>query len=267
MEPPSEPVLSVRGLSVRRGAATILRDLAWDVRAGEHWVVLGANGSGKTSLLSAITGYLTPSTGEVEVLGARYGQSDWRELRQRVGLVSSSLRQLMPDAATALEIVLGGFAASIGLPGPATPGRVRAARAALRAAEAAGIARRPWAVLSQGERQKVLIARALVGQPAVIMLDEPCAGLDPVAREHFLAAMQRLAQRGLTTLVLITHHIEEITVAFTHALVLQAGRVLAAGPLDRVLRSPILSDAFGAPLRVRRVAARWILEPVREKGV
>src|SRR6185437_4510636 len=173
-------VLEVCALCVRRGRTTILRDVSWRVERGQHWVVLGANGSGKTSLLSALTGYLTPSAGEIAVLGERYGQTDWRELRKRIGLVSSSVRQMMPEDEPALDTVISGKYAMIDFWGRATRAdRARAMRI-LRRIECDYLADRPWAFLSQGERQRVLIGRALMARPPVLILDEPCAGLDPV---------------------------------------------------------------------------------------
>lgn len=250
------PVLAVHGLVVRRGAAVILDGLTWTIHPGQHWALLGPNGSGKTSLLAALTGYLTPSAGQITLLGQTFGRADWREVRRRVGLVSSALRQRMPDAASALEIVAGGPDAAIGLGRQLDRASSRRAGAALDRLSAGAIRQHPWAVLSQGERQRVLIARALVGEPEVLLLDEPCAGLDPVARERFLAAMTELAADGAApALVLVTHHLEEIFPGLTHVLCLRAGRVEMQGPLRR-LTSTLLSRVFGAPMRVRRISGR-----------
>lgn len=253
-----QPILEVRDLTIWRGDTTILNGLNWTVRSGEHWVILGANGSGKTSLLSSLTGYLTPSEGSIHVLGEEFGESDWRELRQEIGIVSSSVRQLMHDEDLAIEIVAGGAKAEIGFWGEIPKGIRTAARRALKEAEAEHIALRPWMVLSQGERQRVLIARALMAKPRLLILDEPCAGLDPVAREHFLAFVERIA-RGTKApaMVLVTHHVEEITPAFTHALLLRAGSVAGVGELERVLTSANLSEAFGAKMKIGRRAGRW----------
>ena len=246
-------VLAVSGLRVVRGRDTILDGVDWRVEPGQHWVILGANGSGKTSLLSALTAYLTPSAGTVEVLGATYGRTDWRELRRQVGLVSSSIRQMIRDDATALEIVASGRDAVLNASRRFSPAERRAAAAVLRRVEAAALADRPWGVLSQGERQRVLIGRALLAAPPLLILDEPCAGLDPVARERFVRFLDRFGtRRGGPALVLVTHHVEEIVPVFTHALLLRAGRVLAAGEKTRVLTTARLSEAFGAPLRLRR---------------
>ncbi|MBS0660330.1 MAG: ATP-binding cassette domain-containing protein [Verrucomicrobia bacterium] len=258
------PLLALRGLTVRRGAARILEDIDWTIRPGEHWVLLGANGSGKTSLLAAVTGYLTPSAGRIDLLGAAYGRTDWRALRKRVGLVSSALRQQMPDSASAREIVAGGPDAAIGAGRPLTRKLAARADAALGQLGAGELRLRPWAVLSQGERQRVLIARALLAEPEVLFLDEPCAGLDPVARERFLDSMQALAAGSAAPgLVLVTHHLEEIFPALTHALCLHRGQVAAAGPLMEVVHARTLSRVFEAPVRLRRRQGRWQMSLVR----
>lgn len=258
------PVLDIRGLVVHRDGTLILDRLDWRVQSGQHWVILGANGSGKTSLLSALTGYLTPSAGEVELLGETYGNSDWRELRTRIGLVSSAIRQKVPDWDPAGLVVIGGKYAMVDYWGPVRRADRAEAAKVMRATECEHLAGREWGVLSQGERQRVLIARALMARPAVLILDEPCAGLDPVAREHFLAFMQRLASKRIggknsPTLLFVTHHVEEIVPAITHALLLREGRVTASGPLKTALTSATLTQAFAAPLRLQRKADRFAL--------
>ena len=246
-------ILRVQGLRIVRGRDTILDGIDWRVESGQHWVILGANGSGKTSLLSALTAYLTPSGGSIEVLGEVYGRADWRELRRGVGLVSSSIRQMIGDDATALEIVASGRDAVLNASGPVKPADRRRAMETLRRVEAGALADRPWGVLSQGERQRVLIGRALLAAPPLLILDEPCAGLDPVARERFVRFLDRLGhRRGGPALVLVTHHVEEIAPVFTHALLLRGGQTLAAGEKTRVLTTARLTETFGAPLRLRR---------------
>jgi len=264
----SQAVLNVRGLGIVRDRVRILRDVNWRVERGEHWVILGANGSGKTSLFSALTGYLTPTEGEIELLGQRYGDSDWRELRTRIGIVSSSIRQMMAESEPALDTVASGKYAMIDFWGaPKRADRLQAARI-LHQIECGYIAGRPWAVLSQGERQRVLIGRALMARPALLILDEPCAGLDPVAREHFLQFLTRFARRrGAPTLVLVTHHVEEITDIFTHALLLRGGRVAGAGPLRSVLNSKMISRTFGGSVRLRKLGGRYALQVAPKRSV
>ena len=253
-------ILTVRDLTIQRGDTRILDGVSWGVARGEHWVILGANGSGKTSLLSALAGYLTPTAGEITVLGETFGASDWRELRKHIGLVSSTVRQMVPEEEDALTTVVSGREAMIGYWGTTKMADRKAARGLLRQVEADYLADRPWLVLSQGERQRVLIARALMARPRLLILDEPCAGLDPVAREHFLAFLQRLgSQRGAPALVLVTHHVEEIMPVFGHALLLREGRVVAAGERARVLTSALLSRTFAARLRVTCRGGRYMM--------
>lgn len=256
----STTVLNVTGLRVQRGRTLILNDVNWRVQRHEHWVVLGANGSGKTSLLSTLTGYLMPTDGAISVLGETYGESDWRELRKRVGLVSSALRQMMADEEVALETVISGKYAMIDFWGKPTRADRIAARRWLRQVECSYLIDRPWRVLSQGERQRVLIARALMAQPALLILDEPCAGLDPAAREQFLQFLQRLGrQPKAPTLILVTHHVDEIMPVFSHVLLLRQGRCLAAGKKSQVLSAVSLSETFGTKVRLTRQAGRFDL--------
>ena len=255
------PILAVANLRIERAGTVILHDVDWRVARGEHWVILGANGSGKTSLLSALTGYLMPTAGEVFLLGETYGQYDWRELRKRVGLVSSSVRQLLAEDEPALATVASGKYAMIDFWGRLSRADKAQALRLLKQVECSQLAAREWRVLSQGERQRVLIGRALMARPRVLILDEPCAGLDPAAREHFLQFLQRLgAQKNSPTLVLVTHHVEEIMPVFSHALVLKQGTVHAAGKKSAVLTEKILSAAFAAKVRLECSAERYAMQ-------
>jgi iron complex transport system ATP-binding protein len=256
----AKPILEISNLRIERGGIKILAGISWRVERGQHWAILGANGSGKTSLLSALTGYLMPTAGEIFLLGKIYGQSDWRELRKQVGIVSSSVRQMMADDEPALETVASGKYAMIDFWGRLSRAEKIAAAKLLRQIECDYLAERPWRVLSQGERQRVLVARALMAKPRVLILDEPCAGLDPAAREHFLQFLQRLGTRkNSPTLVLVTHHVEEIMPTFSRVLILKNGRVLAAGDKPDVLNSKNLSTAFGARMKLQRDGNRYAL--------
>ncbi|MFA5058029.1 MAG: ABC transporter ATP-binding protein [Opitutaceae bacterium] len=252
------PVLDVAHLRIERGRSVILDDVSWRVERGQHWAILGPNGCGKTSLLKALTAYMAPTRGTIDLLGRRFGRADWRELRTHVGLVTAAVQHLIPPAEPAIETVISGKYAQLDRWGTITRADRRGAQRLLRTIGAAALAGREWVLLSQGERQRVLVGRALMARPRLLILDEPCAGLDPVAREHFLQFLDRLARRpGAPTLVLVTHHLEEIMPAFSHVLVLKAGRVVAAGPRRRVLTARILGEAFGARARLALRGGRW----------
>jgi iron complex transport system ATP-binding protein len=266
-----KPVLELKGLRLERGDKPILRDVNWRIASGEHWVVLGANGSGKTSLLKALTGFLSPTAGEFSVLGQHYGASDWRDLRLKIGVVTSAFAASIPPAEVALDTVMSGKFAQLDLWAPVSRADRNAAARLLEQVDANAIAQRPWLYLSQGERQRVLIARALMARPRLLILDEPCAGLDPVAREKFLRLIPVLADKGqeralrtVEALIFVTHHVEEITPLFTHALLLRDGAVLAAGPCRSVLTSKNLRATFGTPMKLDRTRSgryRLIVRP------
>jgi len=256
----NQPVLSVQGLTIIRNAQRILDDVSWQVLPGEHWVILGANGSGKTSLLSSLAGYMPPTSGEMAVFDKVYGEADWRELRRRIGLVSSSIRQMMAETETGLETVASGRYAMIDFWGPVKRTDKLRAREILNQVECGYLENRPWLYLSQGERQRVLIGRAMMADPRLLILDEPCAGLDPVARENFLNFLERLAtSKAAPTLVLVTHHVEEITPAFSHVLMLKGGRVQTAGLKQKVLTGKALAATFGAPVKLKSRAGVYTL--------
>jgi iron complex transport system ATP-binding protein len=260
------PVFEVNDLRVER-EAVILHDLSWRVERGQHWAVLGANGSGKTSLLSAVTGYLIPTRGTIRIGADTFGTTDWREVRQAVGLVSSSLGHHIEPAQTAGDVVLSGRDAQINFWGRVGPKEAAQARRILRRVRALHLINRPWRVLSQGERQRVLIGRALMARLRILFLDEPAAGLDPVAREDFLHFLSELAKHPhAPTLVLVTHHVEEIMPVFSHVLILKDARVMAQGPKKRALTSAALTAAFGVPARLRQRRGRYTLELRRSTG-
>jgi len=264
-----KPILEISNLRIERGGIKILDGVSWRVERRQHWVILGANGSGKTSLLSALTGYLMPTEGVISLLGKIYGESDWRELRKKIGLVSSSVRQMMADDEPALETVASGKYAMIDFWGRLSRTDKAKALKFLKQVECAHLAERPWRVLSQGERQRVLIGRSLMAKPRVLILDEPCAGLDPAAREHFLQFLQRLgSQKNSPTLILVTHHVEEIMPVFSQVLILKSGKVIADGKKSAVLKTKFLSTAFSGRLRLIKMKNRYSLNVLpKSKGM
>lgn len=260
-------VFEMEGVSVQRGGKRILDGIDLTVERGQHWVILGGNGSGKTSLLNVLMGYLTPTTGEVRMRGredaVNLESGNWDDWRKRIGFVSSSISQLIEPAETALEIVLSGRHAMVNYwsQGGDDPAEIRAADKVLDKVNCAYLRDQSWATMSQGERQRVLIGRSLMAQKMeVLVLDEPCAGLDPVAREHFLQFVEELTEKGtFRSLILVTHHVEEIIPAITHALVLKEGKAISQGEKRRALNSFSLSEAFGAELKLRSRLGRYRL--------
>ena len=262
-----KPVLEISNLKIQRDGVKILDGVNLRVEQGQHWVILGANGSGKTSLLSALMGYLMPTAGDIVLLGKKYGRSDWRELRKEIGIVSSSVRQMMADEEPALESVASGKYAMIDFWGRLSRADRNRALNILRQIECAHLAERTWRVLSQGERQRILIGRALMARPRILILDEPCAGLDPAAREHFLQFLQRLGKsKDAPTLALVTHHVEEIMPVFSRALVLKNGKVLASGKKSEALTAKNLSRAFETKLTLHFKSGRFAMKVTPKKG-
>ncbi|MDP0500537.1 MAG: ATP-binding cassette domain-containing protein [Verrucomicrobiota bacterium JB022] len=254
-------LIDVQGLTVRRSPTTILDQIDWRVERGQHWVLLGPNGSGKTSLLQALTGYLTPTAGKVEVFGQVYGRSYWPSLRERVGVVSVALAQQIQGEETAVEVVASGRFAMLNFWGELTPALVAEAEALLEDLHVGYLARREWRLLSQGERQRVMTARGLMSQAELLFLDEPCSGLDPVARERFLRWLEGvLARPESPGVVLVTHHLEEVVPGIEHALLLGKGVKIACGPLAEVLQPHLLSEAYGAEIGILRENGRYRLQ-------
>ncbi len=247
-------IVDLAGVTVRRGGRTILGPVDWQVRAGERWVVIGPNGSGKTTLLSVAGLSLWPTRGSVAVLGERYGRVDVRDVRRRIGFAGSAVEGVFRDDLAPVDLVMTARNAATE---PwwheyTTADRDRA-RAVIDRLGMGSVADQPFGTLSTGERRRISIARALMPDPDLLLLDEPAAGLDLAARETLLADLAMLADEPRpAAMVLISHHVEEIPPGFGHALVLAAGAVVAAGPIEEVIRSDILSAAFGMPLIVER---------------
>jgi iron complex transport system ATP-binding protein len=259
LTPPGPPAVRLRGVSVVRKGRPILDRADWEVRDGERWAVLGPNGSGKTTLLQVAGARLWPTSGEVEVLGHRLGRVDVRTLRPRVALVSGSvIRQLRPSI-TAREVVVSGRTGAL----ETWWDRYSAddwaeADRLLGDGPEGGIGDREFGVISEGERQRVLLARALMGRPELLLLDEPAAGLDLGAREQLVLRLSELAaDTTVPPWVLVTHHAEEIPPGTTHAALVRDGRLLATGFLDEVLTAEAVSACFGVDVAVGRDGGRW----------
>jgi iron complex transport system ATP-binding protein len=254
-----EPVLELVGVGVRRDGRWILDGIDWSIEAGESWAIVGSNGSGKTTLLRIAATDLWPSRGRVAVLGATIGAVDARVLRERIGFVSAALATEIDGNLVARDVVMSARHAALAPWWAAyTADDETLAEASLVRLGMTGFGRRTFGSLSSGERQRVLIARTLMRDPELLLLDEPAAGLDLGAREALVARIGDLAtDPTVGAIAIVTHHLEEIPVGATHALVLADGRMLAAGPIDTTLTGPILSAAFDLPLTVSRVDGRF----------
>jgi iron complex transport system ATP-binding protein len=252
-------VLELASVSVIRGSTTLLDDVTWDVAEGERWVVLGPNGAGKTTLLQLASGRMHPTLGVVGILSEILGAVDVFELRPRIGLASAALAERLPGAEKVHDIVV---TASYGVVGRWRESyddldHDRADRL-LDTLGMSGFADRAYGTLSEGERKRVQIARALMTDPELMLLDEPAAGLDLGGREDLVRRLADLAADPLApAMVLVTHHVEEIPPGFTHVLLLRAGRIVASGPIGTTLTAEALEQTFGVPLVLERHGERW----------
>ncbi|WP_067476510.1 ABC transporter ATP-binding protein [Actinomadura hibisca] len=255
---PSDVVLNADKVDLVRERRALLDQVSLTVLTGEHWALIGPNGAGKSTLLSLLGAYAHPTRGTVEILGHRMGRVNVQELRTRIGQVNP--RHPLESARTVREIVLTGATGTIELVPRWTPADHELRRAdelvALLGLTARADAR--WPHLSQGERGRALIARALMPDPPLLLLDEPATGLDVAARERLLAALDQLrGQRPDLTTVLVTHHLEELPTSTSHALLLRDGRVLASGAADLVLTTELVSACFDHPITITRGNGRW----------
>jgi iron complex transport system ATP-binding protein len=256
------PALRVQGLVFRRGRE-ILKGVDWTVGRGEHWCLLGPNGCGKTSLINLITGYDAATAGSIALGDAVFGRTDWREVRKRVGLVTNTLTTFLEEGERVIDAVVSGREAMLNLGGAGSPALVAEAEALLERVGCLYLRDAYWGPLSQGEKQKVLICRALMSRFEILILDEPCAGLDPVARERFLRWLQELMDgEGSPALVLVTHHVEEILDGVSHVLLMKDGLNFRAGRKEEVLTSEALSAVYGAAVVVDEEGGRYRLRVV-----
>ncbi|MFJ6195539.1 ABC transporter ATP-binding protein [Micromonospora sp. NPDC092111] len=252
-------VVSLDGVTVRRSGTALLHDLDWQVELDERWVVLGPNGAGKTTLLNLAAGRLHPTTGVAHVLGERIGRTDVNELRTRIGLSTAAVAERVPAEERVSDVVVTAAWSVVGRWRESYDRTDEArARALLGQLGVAHLADRTYGTLSEGERKRVQIARALMTDPELLLLDEPAAGLDLGGREDLVGRLAELAyDPDAPALVLVTHHVEEIPPGFTHALLLRDGGVIAQGLLAETLTGDNLSKTFGLPLTVERRGERW----------
>ncbi|MBB6214507.1 iron complex transport system ATP-binding protein [Anaerosolibacter carboniphilus] len=253
-------VIEAKQVSVIRDSKYILKEVNWSVKAGEHWAILGLNGSGKTTLLNMINGYLFPSTGELQVLGKIFGKYDLRELRKSIGWVSTALQERLYGTESVEDIVLSGKFATIGLYEHPSQEDRDFAKSLLDRLASGHLSNRTYQSLSQGEKQRVLIARALMSSPRLLILDEPCTGLDIFAKEQLLSTIEKLSyEQDAPTLIYVTHRTEEILPTFSHTLLLRRGQVHSSGKTAFVLTKENLCDFFEAPVLCEKLGDRFLL--------
>ncbi|GHF30280.1 ABC transporter ATP-binding protein [Streptomyces sp. NPDC002536] len=252
-------VLELVDVSVVREGRALVDQVSWSVKEGERWVILGPNGAGKTTLLNVASSYLFPTKGTATILGEKLGAVDVFELRPRIGVAGIALADKLPRSQTVLQTVL---TAAYGMTATWQEDYEevdeRRARAFLDVLGMTDHLDRKFGTLSEGERKRTLIARAMMTDPELLMLDEPAAGLDLGGREDLVRRLGRLARDPLApSMLMVTHHVEEIAPGFTHVLMIRQGKVLAAGPIELELTSRNLSHCFGLPLVVERNGDRW----------
>lgn len=252
-------VAQLAGVGVRRGERWILDNVDLDVEEGQRWVMVGPNGAGKTTLLQVLGAELHPTEGLVEILDEILGAVDVFELRPRIGMASSALAHRIPAQEKVGNIVVSAAWAVVGRWREAYDEQdVTRADELLERMGLVGMADRTWGTLSEGERKRVEIARALMTDPELLLLDEPAAGLDLAGREQLVDVLSSVfTDPDAPASVLVTHHLEEIPAGVTHALIMADGRIVAAGPVETILTSEVLSGAFGMPLTVSHVDGRW----------
>ncbi|WP_328316752.1 ABC transporter ATP-binding protein [Streptomyces sp. NBC_00388] len=254
-------VLELLDVSVVRDGRALVEDVSWAVKEGERWVILGPNGAGKTTLLNIASSYLFPTTGSASILGEQLGKpgTDVFELRPRIGMAGAAMAEKMPKRQTVLQVVL---TAAYGMTATWNEDYEEVdeqrARAFLDRLGMTEFLDRKFGTLSEGERKRTLIARAMMTDPELLLLDEPAAGLDLGGREDLVRRLGRLAKDPYApSMVMVTHHVEEIAPGFTHVLMIRQGKVLAAGPMETELSSRNLSLCFGLPLVVEQRGNRW----------
>jgi iron complex transport system ATP-binding protein len=258
-------LLQFSGLSLKRGF-NILENIHWVMEPGQNWVILGSNGSGKTSLLNIILGYQQPSSGRFMVFGHPFGSVQWEDIRKQIGIVSQSIGQRILPEQIAQDIVISGKNAQLNTWNQFSDEEIDEAKRWLFLFGIEHLSERKWDILSQGERQRVLISRALILQPKLLILDEPCAGLDPIAREGFLELLQyTLTEEFNVPTILVTHHVEEILPMFTHVLLMKAGQIVDRWTKDNMLLSSKLTHTFGSEVVIQPIAERYNLHIVRRK--
>lgn len=251
-------MIDIKNVSFQREGRMILQEFEWETKSGEQWIVLGRNGSGKTTLLELLMGYQFPTTGQVNVLGHRYGHVDVREVRKEIGYIGQSLMEKMALRDPVWEIVATGANAYLRLYEQVDEQIRERAQENLRFVGLEHLEYQPLGACSQGERKKILLARALMSEPKLLIMDEPCSGLDLYEREKWLMDLSNLGKHDVN-IVYVTHHLEEIIPIITHVALLEGGRFIAAGPKHEVLTESNLSQTYGMPVSIDWMDERpWV---------
>ena len=252
-------VLAFKNVSVQRSGKTILNDITWTVQDNERWVIVGPNGSGKTTLLKIAAAQLQPTTGNASILGEALGEINVFDLRTRVGFASTAIASRIPNSENVLDAVMtASYAVTGRFKEKYDDVDERRARRVLTEWHLSEYADRPFGTLSDGERKRVQIARAVMPDPELLLLDEPVASLDIGSREATIKILSGYASHpAAPAIIMVTHHLEEIPAGFTHALVLNEGRLIASGPINHTLTTDKLSEAYGLPLEVAFQAGRF----------
>jgi iron complex transport system ATP-binding protein len=263
----NRPVIAMSDVSLVIDGKRVLSHLDWRVMPGENWVVIGPNGAGKTSLLSIIDGYRWPSSGSISVLGRKFGEADLREIRTETGLVSAYLDSMVGRDEKVIDLVVSGRFGSTRMWSKVKPADVAVATSILRELGCYEHRRKAVSELSQGERQKVAIARALMAKPRLLILDEPCEGLDIASRESFLGGLEPLlTKRGGPAFIEVTHRTEDIPPGFTHALLLREGHVVGSGKIAETLTSEKLTRCLGTKIEMKKLGERYYMVATKVPG-
>lgn len=262
-------LIEMQNVHLRRGHKTIIEDMNWEVEKGQHWAIMGLNGAGKTALLNLVCGYLYPTKGTICVLDKQFGHYPLNELRKQIGWVSLSFSEKMKHHFdnSGIQIILSGKFASIGLYEKPSESDIQRASEIMKQMGIERLRDQPYGSMSQGEKQRILIGRALMVAPKLLILDEPCTGLDFLSKEQLLHTINQMAKEQQTTILYVTHQIDEILPIFTHTLLLREGRTFSQGVTEKQLTSETLSDFCDTPVEVSQKNNRYFLRIPSRIGI
>ena len=256
-----KPIVVLENVHLEREEDKLLRNINWTVFPGEHWAIIGQNAAGKTLLLKIIATYLWPTRGSVEVLGEEFGSTELHKLRQKISWISSALEQELPQNQSVIEVVLAGYFSTLRLFDKPTKKVVQRARKLLQIMGLNSHYKQMFETLSVGEKKKSLIARAMIRKPRLLILDEVCAGLDPIARRKFINSLRRLIHKESNiTILYVTHHLEEIFPEITHVLGLNNGKIAFSGKKQAQLNQKNLNSLFGKKAKLRKKNQTYYLD-------